>query len=371
MASVDTEGALRSRLEVVLGAVSDGVIATDGTGVVTSANPEALRLLAASIGDVVGRPLRAVVRLRRTDGTPLRVRPGSSTDAWLAVARRQVPVRVSSVPLPGTDGAVVTLTDRSRDSEIDRLKTEFLANVSHELRTPLTPIKGYAEMLARRPGIGESQVRVFAEEILVATERMDRIVALLVDVAALDAGRVRPAVCSLPVGTLLAPALESWRARWPDRAADVRQGIAAGLPDVDVDPDWIRKALTELVDNAVKLTEPGDAVVIRADLVPGRRRRVRVTVCDAGPGLEPERVAELLGDFSQADASETRRFSGLGLGLGFVRRVAERFGIGLSVAVTDRGSEFGLDLPEARPRVASSSRRAGADDRFLPSRGDA
>jgi signal transduction histidine kinase len=69
---------------------------------------------------------------------------------------------------------------------------------------------------------------------------------------------------------------------------------------------------------------------------------------DAGPGFDPRRAAELVGDFSQADASETRRVGGLGLGLGFVNRVAERFGLAFSVETEPgKGSEFTLLLPAA------------------------
>jgi len=76
-------------------------------------------------------------------------------------------------------------------------------------------------------------------------------------------------------------------------------------------------------------------------------QRGRIAVRDAGPGFDPALAAELVGDFAQADASETRRVGGMGLGLGFVNRVAERFGFELTVtAEPGQGAEFALLLPE-------------------------
>jgi two-component system sensor histidine kinase VicK len=364
-AAAETEGALRERLETVIAAMTDGVVAADTAGLVTTVNTEAARLLGVPAAEIVGRPLLEVVDVRRTDGSGLL--PVDRIDADGELFRTDgstVPVRLAVAPLAGDGGSVVTIGDRSREREVERLKTEFLSNVSHELRTPLTPIKGYAEILTRRADLEPAQVGRFAGEILSSTERMTRVVALLVDVAALDAGRVVPRRAPVEVGTLLDAALTGWRARWPDRAADLRRSVARDLPPVDVDAEWVTKALAELADNAVKLTTAGSRITVRAEPA---GERVRVKLVDAGPGIEAERLPDLLGDFSQVDASATRHVEGLGLGLGFVRRVCEQFDLGLHVSSTPgRGSEFGLDLPVATAPPAGGTRQRR---RRLPGRG--
>jgi signal transduction histidine kinase len=243
------------------------------------------------------------------------------------------------------------------------MKTEFLSNVSHELRTPLTPIRGYAEMLARRPDLPRARVQGFVAEILAGTARMHRAVELLVDVAALEAGRVGLVRESTNITRFADERVAQWRDRYPERADDIRRRVATKLPAVDVDSRWLAKALDELADNAVKYTEPGTSIALAASR--SESGDVRIAVCDAGAGFETERLGELLDDFSQADASETRRVGGLGLGLGFVSRVAAQLGLKLDVASTPgRGAEFALVLPVSdtspvpRPRRTAAKRAA-------------
>ena len=101
-----------------------------------------------------------------------------------------VPVRVEVEPLDAGEGLLVVLRDTTREREVERMKTEFLSNVSHELRTPLTPIRGYADILVSRPGLPADKVTTFATTILAESLKMNRVVDLLVDVAAIEAGRV-------------------------------------------------------------------------------------------------------------------------------------------------------------------------------------
>ncbi|HWB66454.1 MAG TPA: ATP-binding protein [Mycobacteriales bacterium] len=359
------EAALRARLETVVESLTDGLLTTDAADIVTSANPMALSLLARDLDDVLGRKLTEALDVRAPDGSQLldggsTVRLGAD-----AVLRRtdgqEVPVRVAVAPLTDEPGRVVVVSDRTREREVERLKTEFLSNVSHELRSPLTPIRGYAEMLARRPELPPQQIREFVGEILAGTARMNRAVELLMDVAALEAGRVSPRRRVVTASSLVSGRLAAWKARYPDRTKDFRRRVAAGLPAIDVDPDWLAKALDELADNAVKYTAAGTPITLTATSMDGS---VRLAVRDAGAGIDTSRLGELLGDFSQADASETRHVGGMGLGLGFVTRVVAQLGVSLHVESTPgQGSEFAVDVPAAmpaRPRRAAGKRQPGA-----------
>jgi signal transduction histidine kinase len=149
----------------------------------------------------------------------------------------------------------------------------------------------------------------------------------------------------MPVKGLVEGRLAKWQATYPERAADMKRRVATKLPPVAVDSRWVTRALDELADNAVKYTAPGSTITIAAALADDGAH-VRVSVRDTGPGFDHALAAELVGDFSQADASETRRVGGMGLGLGFVNRVAARFGLGFTVdAEPGKGAEFALLLP--------------------------
>ncbi|HEX3705133.1 MAG TPA: ATP-binding protein [Mycobacteriales bacterium] len=345
--AAELESRLRARLETVVSSMTDGLVTTDSRGVVVAANPMALEMLGRREADIIGVQLAEVVDVRGADGTALLNRAGvpSVTDGMLSRADGDpLAVRVARAPLADQPGEVVVISDRTREREIERLKTEFLSNVSHELRTPLTPIRGYAEMLSRRPDLPPERVQTFVAEILAGTARMSRAVELLVDVAALDAGRVSPQRDEISVEQLVDDRLTAWRERYPDRAGDLRRRVATKLPAIEVDPTWLGKALDELADNAVKYTAGGTSITLAASLTDDGA--VRIAVRDAGEGIDTERLAELLGDFSQADSSDTRKVGGMGLGLGFVTRVADALGLALEVtSEPGRGSEFAIEVP--------------------------
>ena len=340
-ASVVQETAVRSRLETVLESIADGLVVVGAQGAVESINPAAEALLGPS-ESVVGLPLAEAVR-----GVPLGARMAEGL--LMATGGRRVPVIVSSEELADGSGRVLVLRDTSREREVERMKTEFLSNVSHELRTPLTPIRGYAGILAGRE-LPPAKVAEYATVMLSSSQRLTRVVDLLVEVAALDAGRVTPEPDRVALGGFVDERLAAWRTRAPARASDLRRRIPAGLPDAFVDARWLAKAVDELLDNAVKFSPVGSAITLAAGVSvdAGGAARVRLEVRDAGEGIPEDRRDALFMDFEQVDGSATRARDGLGLGLPFVRRVADVVGLELSVVSTPgRGSVFTLEVPAA------------------------
>jgi two-component system sensor histidine kinase VicK len=352
------------RLETVLASMSDGLVATDAQGRVTSINRAAV--LMAGLPDAesaLGRPLAEAVDVRVED-TPIALDAPGRPDVDAEVHPPDgdpVPVRAALAPLADGEGLVLVLRDTTREREVERMKTEFLSNVSHELRTPLTPIRGYADILAGRPGLPPEKIAAFAGTILSESLKMNRVVDLLVDVAAIEAGRVTVDPRPVLPAELVDARLAAWRERAPERAADLRRRVAARLPAVQVDPTWLGKALDELIDNAVKHTPAGTPITLAAALAPSGER-VRLAVRDAGPGIAVADRDALFLSFEQVDGSATRRVGGLGLGLSFVRRLAQDAGFPLSVtSEVGKGAEFALDLPladVAPPAPRRSSPRA-------------
>jgi PAS domain S-box-containing protein len=399
-ASVQTR--LRAHLEALTESMGDALIAVDPDGRIVTFNPSAERLVGRNAAEALGLPLGEVLRgFGPGDATAAQALGAPDSERAVAVQLllevpgdgdgiRLAPTAVTAAPVRDTDGEglvlgrVLVLRDVTREAEIERMKTEFLSNVSHELRTPLTPIKGYAEVLARRD-VGPEATRKFADQILTSTDRLERIVGMIVEFAALDSGRLRlqrePTSLSAIVGEVLA----DWRARHPDR--QFRRRLAADLPPVLVDPAMLRRCLDELLDNAVKFSPGGEPVSVTALLEPAGRanvqdgahprgdrggdpgggpagdagsedgrptvtastpRMVRLSVRDHGVGIEPDTAAGVFQDFYQADASETRHFGGLGLGLALVRRIVD--GLDGAAAIDSEsgvGSTVHLLLPAA------------------------
>ncbi|MDX6218473.1 MAG: two-component system, OmpR family, phosphate regulon sensor histidine kinase PhoR, partial [Frankiales bacterium] len=350
-----------ARLSTVLASMTDGLLATDADGIVTSVNRAALEMLGLDQLDVLGEPLGVVADVRDVNDNQLADPALRLRDEAGEVVRpdgSRVPVRVAITPLQGVEGVVMVLRDTTREREVERMKTEFLSNVSHELRTPLTPIRGYAEILVGKPDLNSEQVTTFATTIRDEALKMNRVVDLLVDVAALEAGRVSVNPRTISPGELLDVRIASWQDRAPQRKKDFKRRVAVGLPALHVDPTWVGKALDELIDNAVKYTPAGTPITLTAALSPDGGR-VRVSVKDAGPGIPEEEQPGLFTSFEQVDGSATRKVGGLGLGLSFVRRLAEDAGFPLTVwSRVGRGAEFALDLPVSDEPVPSRRRWA-------------
>jgi PAS domain S-box-containing protein len=324
-------------------------------------NPAAGSILGVPRSRVVGKPLREVLKGRDHRGRRLGAR-GFSANGTAFVSQpdgTQVPVSITTSPLrdgQGTRlGRVYVMRDMSREHEVERMKREFLANVSHELRTPLTPIIGYSELITKR-SIPMEKTKEFAGDILDSARRLERIVAMLVDFSAIEAGRMAVDVEPTPLGPLVKEAVKKAGDRHPKHRFTAR--VAPKLPSALVSPPLFTRTLAELLENAVKYSPKGGRVRVSAAPSPGSgRRMLEVSVTDEGIGIEPDNLASIFQDFSQVDASDTRAFGGLGLGLTFVKRIAEAHGGTISAESTaGKGSTFSFTVPAADTRAKKPKR---------------
>jgi PAS domain S-box-containing protein len=366
--SAATEATLRARMEAILQSMGDGLIATDASGNIVTFNRAAEEILKRRAQTVLRHPLDEVMTGQSITGRTLAEAAmiGGATEGTLVRAdRSRVAIAMTAAPLLDASGVqvgrVVVVRDVSREHEAERMKSEFLANVSHELRTPITPIKGYAEMMARKkfPRAKEEQ---FLSGILQSTERLERVVEILVDFAAMEAGRLKPRLEAVPVRELVSRLTDKWRDR--DGGHRFVRRVGTGIPPVMVDPKLLVRSLDELLDNAVKFSPGGGQIEISAEPhVNGSRgprgSKVRITVRDHGIGIEPDQMPDLFQDFRQGDGSETRNFGGLGLGLAYVKRIASVHGGDVLVeSVPGKGSAFSLVLPAAGARALDAQKRA-------------
>lgn len=224
---------------------------------------------------------------------------------------------------------------RPRGSEL------ALAVFAHEIRTSLTGILALGELLATS-GLAEREAR-WAEGIKNSAEHLAALINLTIDSVHVDAkGLVlRPESFSLrQLGEALAAALAA-RAEAKDLHSSAM--IADGLPDhVSGDAVRLRAAVENLIDNAVKFTGTG-SVTLEMSAKPQARGRILVTftVNDSGIGLEPAEIKRLFKPFTQANENIALRYGGSGLGLAFVKRVAQAMGGNLKVSsAAGKGSRF-------------------------------
>jgi PAS domain S-box-containing protein len=352
---------LRTRIETIIESMADGLIAVDADKKVLAFNAEAEMLTGVLAADAIGQPVRDVLVAIDGEGARMSLPVydlGAGSIGGVLIQHRSgeaIPVAVTSAVLrdeaDAVSGAVAVLRDMTREREVERMKTEFLSNISHELRTPLTPIKGYAEMLQRK-SLPENRVKQMVGGILESTARLERIVELLVDFSAMEAGRMAPRSGKVDISQILRDLAEETRER--SETHEVVSDIEDDLPSVLGDPRLLRRSLEEILDNAVKFSPDGGRIRLQARQGPNGNtghsgHTVEVVVSDEGIGISEADLTKIFSDFHQLDGSETRTFGGLGLGLAFVRRIVEVHDGVIEVDSTlDSGTTLTITIPAAR-----------------------
>ncbi|MHB8293791.1 MAG: sensor histidine kinase [Acidimicrobiales bacterium] len=364
--AAEDESRLRGRLEAVVAGMSEALVATDAEGRIVDFNKAAEQLCGTSADQARGRALSEVVPLKPV-AEAAAATGGAVGRYWLAIAGMpDVPVAVSSGSILGPGGLVVGTVHVVRDLtgvlEIERMKSEFLSRVGHELRTPLTVVIAYAELLERRE-VDAERSRAWHGEILSQSKRLLRVVEMLEYFASQGAGRELVRLAPADVRPLLVEVAEAWAAR-AGPSVRVSHRLARGLPPVMLDRRWMVLALNELLDNAVKFSPNGGPVLLSAAASGGT---VSISVSDHGKGMSEQEREVAWAEFTQGDASDTRAFGGLGLGLALVRRVAEGHGGQVSCrSVPGKGSTFTLQVPEATVTASSSEGGSRSHATVLP-----
>jgi signal transduction histidine kinase len=231
-----------------------------------------------------------------------------------------------------------------RLSELNYLKSNFIANISHELRTPLTHIKGYLDILADQ-GLGplnDSQ----SEALTVmkrAEERLERLIEDLIQFSLASRGELSLDLGRVETGKLIQNAIDRSQHKAKSMEVALAAFIPEQLPDMRVDEDKISWVLLQLLDNAFKFTGHGGRVAIQAVAEHGL---VTIAVIDTGIGIPEDKLKDIFEPFHQLDGSTTRRYAGTGLGLAMVRRIIEAHGSEVRVkSVVNKGSRFEFSLP--------------------------
>jgi signal transduction histidine kinase/CheY-like chemotaxis protein len=241
------------------------------------------------------------------------------------------------------------IQDKGRELEVaSRHKSQFLANMSHELRTPLNAIIGVSEMLLEDAQAAAQPDQIEAHErILRAGRHLLALINDILDLSKIEAGKLELSLESVALVPLVEDVLATIRplAAKNGNKVDVECPADAGV--IRADPTRLRQALLNLASNASKFTERGRIrVTVTRQPDDLGRDWVSMAVSDTGIGMTAEQMGRLFEEFTQADASTTRRYGGTGLGLAISRRLCRLMGGDITVASTPgQGSTFTIRLP--------------------------
>ena len=343
LARLAAEGRL---VRTIIDAMREGVVAVDAAGRITLVN-RAMLALAGHAGDAVGQTPAELLRSPEILDAIARALRGEAVTTEAQVAHpRAASLLIDAAPIPDAGGAVAVVHDTSELRRVDQVRRDFVANVSHELRNPVATVQAAAETLVLlAEGEVDEDRRRLVETIARQAGRMGSLIRDLLDLARLDAGQYRIDRHPVDPAPILAAAVEAVEGRARERSLTVQaQPVPDGLRCL-CDPSALATVLSNLLDNAVKYTRPGDRIDLR---VRAAGNAVELDVADSGPGIDEAHLPRLFERFYRVDAGRSRDLGGTGLGLAIVKHLVLAMDGSVRVRSTlGQGTTFTIVLPSA------------------------
>lgn len=342
------------RSQAILESIADGVIVFDTQGNAIQANPALSNLinvplnsiLDTTVNDLVGtspmdaknkRTLEGVLTKPSRQHTSHRVEWGEKT---LSISSGQVLDRDSSEV-----GTVAVFRDFTKEAELEKMKSAFVAMVSHELRTPLSAILGYAEIFMEQiyGTLNDKQMKM-TFRIVSNTRRLLSLINDLLDQAQMEAGKLKIKYEPIRPSDLIENLHGVMDKLTNDKGLSLTTELDENMPEtLTGDSARLQQILVNLVNNAVKFTETGS---IHVQLAKSDDQHWGISVTDTGKGIPRDEVEHIFDAFRQVEGTTTRVHGGFGLGLSIVKQLVNLMGGNISVdSELGKGSTFSILLP--------------------------
>jgi len=336
--------------EAVLASMVEGVLAVDSDERVISLNRAAIALVGSNHVALAGRRLQEVIRngdLRDVVKRALESDEPIEDDVTLRGESDKI-LRVRGTALRDARGesvgAVIVLNDVTRFRHLENVRRDFVANVSHELKTPITSIKGFVETLLDGAMANPEDATRF---LRIVVKQADRLNSIIEDLLSLSKIEQSEEAADLPLAEgqiqdVLASALYQCKSTADDRKITLALACDERVI-AQINPPLLEQAIINLIDNAIKYSEPGKEVRVL-----GRHAGTEVTisVSDNGCGIEKEHLPRLFERFYRVDKARSRKLGGTGLGLAIVKHIVQAHHGRITVASTPgKGSVFTIALP--------------------------
>jgi two-component system phosphate regulon sensor histidine kinase PhoR len=341
----------RNKHEAIFSTMIDGVVVLDEKSRVSNFNAAAAQYFEISVDQALGRRLDDIVQndfLRELLTEAVRERETIDTEVSILGGSCQLQVR--STPLHSADGAsfgtLIVLNDITRLRRLEKVRRDFVANVSHELKTPVTSIKGFVETLLDGDSTDRENTERFLKIVVTHADRLTSIIEDLLTLARLESEGVEELL--IIQEERLFELLDSVSLMCAPRAEEKSISIEVNCaPDITIaaDRSLLQQAVMNLVDNAVKYSDPRNSVKIVGCREAGE---IAIHVIDNGFGIDDEHLPRLFERFYRVDKARSRKMGGTGLGLAIVKHVISVHRGSISVkSKPGAGSTFSIYLPHA------------------------
>ncbi len=342
----------KNELNAILSSMSEGVLAVDLERRISTLNGAAAELFSVDQNRGRGRKLEEVIRnaaLQELVEEILSYHKPVEREIVLH-QKTETFLQAHGTPLRNAKerkviGALVVLNDITRLRRMERIRRDFVANVSHELKTPITAIKGFVETLLNGAIYDEENNERFLAIVDSHANRLERIIEDLLTLSRLEQQ------------TEETTAIEFEEVRIVDVVNAAKQACILNVDTKDIRveisvnealivraiPPLLEQAIVNLLDNAIKYSEPKSHVHIEASET---ESEVIISVRDHGCGIAKEHLSRLFERFYRVDKARSRKLGGTGLGLAIVKHVAQLHGGRVSVESTyGKGSIFSIHIP--------------------------
>jgi PAS domain S-box-containing protein len=345
------------RNQAILNSIADGVIVFDKQHVATLANPALSQLTETSLQALEGISLDHFVQLKNIPQASQQsiknlIQKSEHSDInprveWGDKVLSASVADVRDSKTQETIGSVAVFRDITQETQVEKMKDNFVAVVSHELRTPLNAIMGHAEILREEVHgpLNEKQLSV-TQRVMVNVTRLLNMVGDLLNEAQIRAGKLTVKLEAFMTASLLENLHGAMDKTVTDKGLELITNISADMPDELIgDAQRLQQILINLTSNALKFTESGSITV---SLNRAGEQHWKIDVKDTGVGIPENELPFVFDAFRQANNLEftTRQYGGIGLGLSIVKQLVELMNGEIQVtSELGKGSTFTVVLP--------------------------
>jgi two-component system phosphate regulon sensor histidine kinase PhoR len=334
----------RAQLEALLNASSDATVAVDGAGLIVYLNDAAASLFSANATAVLGRPFIEAVRDHDLNELLVAAAVGGERSVRVvSYGAQQRWLQATAVPIAHGDAwaALAVFHDLTEVRRLDSVRRDFISNVSHELRTPLAGIRAAAETLQEGAIDDRPAAIEFVGHIQREMDRLTQLVEELLELSRIESGAAPMTFTQVDLAEL-ARGVASRFKRQAERAGITLRAETADTSLIAIgDSERLERAAGNLVANAIKFTDSGGSIIVRAAR---DGDDVALSVADTGIGIELDQQARVFERFFKADKG--RGAGGTGLGLAIVKHIVLAHGGTVAVeSRPGRGATFTMRLP--------------------------